>query len=463
MSMFADVIKQRTQKTDLALESLAAQATPTADAAVTSEGDDDVSVGAPVVPADGGEPMIPTPADATPPAGDPVVEPAAEPAVDAPAIAPESTPATPTEAAPKSDPNDMSATADATPPAAETIALRVRKSPAMFDVAQVYQAFGRLDQTTAALSTQTRNLETVAALKTVLSEQPLSAPLVTALEALPGFAEIAPNFPSSSLFNVIHEPKVSVNQQLGMESLSIGENAVFGSLTASAATVSTTFGAALESIGAVAVTMKAQFEADMVALESSDVTDDVMMHISAVSLSQADMTDLLAQLTTIVQTVTPFNADDMRSHPQNLAAEVIALAEVVGVSGSVLGLKLSDSGLVATDKDARFVASEATLGERGIGRDDLNAFLTQGAALCDQLIAVSEQKESLVTALATESQSIPATLNSDDVTFGAVDHVALMQSYVGLTSAAVRETMNAVALVQGLANAVLDLDGGTTI
>lgn len=318
----------------------------------------------------------------------------------------------------------------------------------------------RLDRRTASLRERLAQADMVASLSAVATEHSLSAPLVAAFHATPGFEQAVQNFPAANLYDVYPEHNNSANNIAGLESFGAAQSAAVDLIRTSATDVVAAFTNVLSLSGNTIAVLQKQIAADRLALEASDVTDDVLETLQVTSVADTTYNQTFILLQDLLQTVEPFNTDTLRAFPQNIKDEVEGLESLITQAGPTLGLEMSDYGLQETDRGEATQSTTGTFSDLGLTKAGLIFHLDQASAVLEKAAEITARHEEMAAALNEEVSTMPTQLNGDDVTFGASDQCRFLMSHTKLTTALVNESILMASTLLTAVDAALDIDAG---
>lgn len=292
----------------------------------------------------------------------------------------------------------------------------------------------------AQTQTMLRQVHMVNNFGQVIEEHSVSAPIIATMRAVPEFEAAVTNFPESTIYNQVPVHRSDEKYTMAMESFGeIAESKIGGLITAT--------GKLAESVDNVialgsklGASLKSQIQRDRLTLETSDVVDEEIFNLQTTSLSDDALGQVFVGLESYYDTIAPFNVDNLRAHPEHISQELDGLSTMVATLGPILGIELSANGLEDAPKDADFTPSDGSFEQKGFSKAALLFALDRADSLCDNLIALSDRREEFKTAFENEAKDVPETLESDDVTYGANEHVTLMCCYANMVTNMVRET-----------------------
>lgn len=318
----------------------------------------------------------------------------------------------------------------------------------------------RHDRRVSDLRQHLTQMDMVTAFAGVASTHHLSAPVVAAFRATPGFEQAVQNFPDASLYNVYPEHKTSANNVAGLESFSAAQTSSVSVLQDKSTAVATAFGDLLSASANTIAYLQTQIREDKQALEASDVDDAVMSTLLTFAVSQDAFTKTFATLEASLGQVTAFNTDNLRAYPQTLKDEVEGMESLATEIGQTLGLSMSAYGLTESDRDASFEPTMGTFADKGLTKAGLLFHLDQANAVLTAAASVINRKDELTQALSDEIASTPTVVQSDDVTLGSADQARLFTSYTTLVSKLIRESVVMTSTLLSAVDAALDIDPG---
>ena len=332
--------------------------------------------------------------------------------------------------------------------------------------AKAYQLINQLDQsrrydrTLQALHTSLDQLQLVANFSQVARERNLSAPLVAAFRAVPSFDTALENFPSQDLFNIVPEHTTTPNNVLGLEALDTATVASVDNLSTKASDLSDAFASTLASLNVTVQNLMDQLRDDREDLDNSDVTDEVMKTLPVHTVSNEAFTTLLIEIERCLRSIDVFSADELRANPDQIKNEIEGIQALTTNLGKVLGLGVSEHGLVEADKGDDYQPSPGSFAEKSLTKSGLVFLLSKADSILDALKTIADRKDDFIAAVNSEVTDMPAPLNSDDVRYGKVEHVTLMSNYTTLVTKLVREAVLVVSMLLSTVDAVLDIDDG---
>ena len=294
----------------------------------------------------------------------------------------------------------------------------------------------------------------------IVRNHSLSAPVAATMRAVPGFIQAAKSFPESALYNLVPEHKSSPRFSMGLESLGEAEGEVSTAVGESVTDVVDTFDNSLTYLSVHAESLKEQVAAAKASISANDTDETIFGLIPVNTLSEEAFDKILGMLEKYLREVAVFNVDDLRANPEKVKEEIDGLVDLTGDLGRVLGLDITENGLVESDKDSAFEPTETNISAKKLTKETIIFFLDRADELLDQLHIIGLDKDTYVDALRSESQDMPAEVSGDETNYGVVDHVALINSYVTLTSKLINET---VILVQRLVNTAVAVEDATSL
>lgn len=328
--------------------------------------------------------------------------------------------------------------------------------PKMHHLLMTASAVEKTNASIANIQALLRQVNMVNNFNAVISEHSVSAPVIATMHAVPEFEAAAKNFPEASQYNNIPSHPSDARYTMAMESLTeTTQESVSALLTASQDTA-TAFKTLLSTIGQSATALKEQIAIDRTRIDQSDISETEVAMLQTTSLTEENISQMFAGLEGYLDGAAPFNVDHLRANPERLGQDAENLAAVIELLGPTLGLELTATGLANIELADDFIATEDFFEVKGITKAGLLFHLDRADSLCDQLIALADRQEEFSAALESEAADIPTALNSDDVTYGANDHLALMCCYTQLTTKGLKETINFVGQVITAADAVVD-------
>jgi hypothetical protein len=317
-----------------------------------------------------------------------------------------------------------------------------------------------VDRRSDEIRTALNNVETVTSLSAIATEHNFSAPLVAAFMAIPGFTQMVANFPGSAAFNIVPAAATSADNVAGLEALQAGEVTAVDTLQNGATQLVAAFSQTLDNLGAIVTNLRQQVTDATHAVALSDITDDVLQTLPVTTLSNELITDVLTQVEARVSQIDVFDVEAIRSNPLQLADQIQGMESLVAESGGFLGLTLDSLGLKETDRDAAYVPTTATFGEKGIDKASLMFQLTQAGAVVDALQTVVDRKDEITNSLSAALADMPAITASTEVQYGKVEHIVLLNSHVSFVNKMVREAVVDTALVLSTVDSAINIDDG---
>jgi hypothetical protein len=315
----------------------------------------------------------------------------------------------------------------------------------------------RVERRSADLRESIRDVRMVQSLSQVAEENNFSAPMVAAFQAIPGFSQIVQDFPGVDKFSVCLEPPTSINAVAGMESFSAASTTASDAMRTKTSELVSAFGDSLVNLGDTVATLRAQLNADQFALESSDLTEEVLATLPVTSLDDASLNQVLNQTQTYLSTVQAFDASTNEANPEKVVEDVQGMEMVISEVGPMMGLSMDKYGLRNADRDAVFEPTQGTFGDKGITAASVDLMINRAGSILDTLEQIALRKDELVDAANLAVESMPVALNTDDVTYGALDHVTLINSHTTFVSKLVTEGVAAVAMVLSTVDSILDV------
>jgi hypothetical protein len=366
-------------------------------------------------------------------------------------------------AAPQAEPTgEQGLEALATPQAEITAETGTTRDPA----AKMHLTLAHLDQMrkfdrrSADVRDALSDVALVKSLSAVATEHNLSAPVVAAFRAIPGFEQKVVNFPESTLFNIVAEHPTSANSVVATEAFSASETQVSDALGQTATRLVEEFTNVLGTIDTMVASLRTQVTNDRDAIAASDVSDDVIAALPVVTMSSASMTDALTRVEAHLTQIDAFDADTLRAHPDQIEQEVRGLVAMVEDCGAVFGMTIDQFGLKDADRDAAFESHATTFGDMGIDKSGLLHNLSQADATLDALQALSDRKDAIVQGLTAAVTEMPAVTHTSEAQYGKVEHITLLNSYTQLATKMVREGIVLVATLLSTVDSALDVDAG---
>lgn len=324
------------------------------------------------------------------------------------------------------------------------------------DLLQMQEQVTVLKQSCAATTRLFEDSELIENFGNVALEHSLSAPVVAVMQATPGFARAVSNFPDATLYNIIPAAKASVEMTMGMESIQAAQTTIVGSITEGMEQVVANYAAVLQNVEANAADLRAQLEQLKVQIEAAGVDDTLLASLKVNTLSEAGFLQALSTFSDQLAVVQTFNADTLRNDPGQLQAEIEAIKSLTDQIGGIVGLELTASGLVDAAKVADVQATEGSFEEKSLTVASLSNLLENAQLVCDNLMALGQNREVLVAALQTEVEQLPAELSSSEVVYGAQDHNTLISCHATLVAKLAFESTALVSRLIGAAEIALD-------
>lgn len=326
---------------------------------------------------------------------------------------------------------------------------------------QLTHAMELVTQVTAKVTdTQTmlRQINMVNNFANVVQQHSVTAPVIETMRSVPDFEQAAKNFPASELYNNVPTHRSDERYGAALESLGEATSTSLNGLVSASQALAQSVADLVTQAAPIAVVLKDQIKRDRDMLEQSDISDDEIAILQTVSIQEESFNALFTALESYFESAAPFNNDHLRANPEQLSQDLEGLGGIVAEVGPVLGLTLTPTGLSESAKDERYIPTQGFYEEKGLNKANLIFQLDRADALCDMLMAMSEKQSELNDAIATEALEIPEVLDSDDVHYGANDHVALMGCYATMMAKAVKETMvltsNLLTAVDGITDAI---------
>lgn len=339
---------------------------------------------------------------------------------------------------------------------------KIRRSPSSKTAAVLVHSdrMNVVGRRTADLINGLQSLEMVLAFTKVAQAHQLSAPLVAAFRATPGFDAAVKNFPATALFNIVPEHASSANNQTGLESFNDTASSMTDDVKAKTQALVDAFKMVLDNLGTTVDNLRPQVEDDKAALDDSDVTDEVMATLPVFTLSNVAFTDILNKLDVNLRAVDIFNVDDLRAHPEKLPEQIDAISALVADIGDVLGLELGTYGLGEINKAEAYEPTNGDFGSKEITKSSLTFYLEHSLAILDVLKVIADRKDDVIDAVSAAVADVPEAVESNDVTYGCIEHVTLLSCYATLVTKLVREAIVTITMVLTAVDAVLDIDTG---
>lgn len=310
---------------------------------------------------------------------------------------------------------------------------------------RVIQTMGLLYNVTNSVSaaqSMLRQVQMINNFGQVIEEHSVSAPIIATMRAVPEFEAASSNFPDATLYNQVPSHRTSERYTAAMESFGeIAETKINGLMT-STADLAQSVVSLIDATETIGNGLKSQILQYRLALESSDITDDEIFLLQTNSITDDAFGQVLAGLEGFYDTASPFNVDTLRANPEQLAQELEGLSAFSTELGQTLGFTLTDTGLEESAKGSDFMPTQGDFEQKGFSKAGLLFTLDRLDSLCDNVMSLSARRDEFVNAIVNEAKDIPESLNSDDVTYGATEHVTLMCCYATMLSKSIKETVN---------------------
>ena len=300
----------------------------------------------------------------------------------------------------------------------------------------------------------------ILAFSQVAKDHNLSSPVVAAFRATPGFTQAVKNFPDTALYNIVPEHTSSASNVTGLESLSEATTQSVESMRMNAQQVVASFIDVLTGLDNTVNTLQEQIEEDKDALGSSDVTDEVLATLPTHTLSHQAFTEIFTKLEEHLQSVDVFNVDELKANPEKIKVEIDGLRALVDDIGHVVGIRLDENGLCEADRNEIYEPSPGDFNEKDITKAGLIFYLDKANTVLDSLKAIAAHKNELQAVLEEASVNVPDSIESDDVTYGCIDHLTLLSSYTTFVTKLIRESVMIVSMLLATVDTVLDVDSG---
>lgn len=288
----------------------------------------------------------------------------------------------------------------------------------------------------------------------------LSAPVVATMRAAPGFVTAVSQFPESSLYNIVPEHATSSRLKVGLESLGEAEVSAVDTLKDSLRTLLATFTGTIGSLSIQIPAMSALITNARADLDGAELGDDIIGTIPVTTLSSEAFEKTLGMIEKYLGDIEDFNTDDLRANPEKISEYIDELVDIVGDLGRIMGLSIDDNGLVETEVDKEFSPSYGTFAEKELTKTTLMFYLDKAATIVDLLKGISDRKDDFISAVSNEVNDIPTSTESDDVTYGSIDHVKLTGCYISLVSKLISETLILVTRLVSAVDHIVDPDTG---
>lgn len=300
----------------------------------------------------------------------------------------------------------------------------------------------------------------VSAMSQVAREHNLSAPLVQAFHSIPGFNQAVANFPSAQGFNIVPEHSTALQNVAGLEAFDAARDSAFENLRAKGSEVSSAVAIILRASDPVISDLRAIVADARTRLEQSDVTDEVLEGLHVQALTQENYITLFTHLEQCASALVPFNTDNLRAYPNQIAEELAGLEALVDQVGITLGVKLDQFGLVESDGSNEFHNTEDTFEAKNLTKTAMLHHLAQAASLLDNLQVVVDRADEMKESADQELTSMPIVAETTDAEFGYVDHARLFMSHSMMTAKVLRESFLAVSGIVAAANTALNIKHG---
>lgn len=326
-----------------------------------------------------------------------------------------------------------------------------------FRAAAAMEGFHRIDRSVGKLQLSLRSVNLLEAYRSIALEHSLSAPVVAVMQVSKAFAAGLGSLPAADTYDIIPEHKGSMRQQLGLEALDSAQGESVGGLCDDARDVVAAVAEALEPLGDTARDFLGQLAEAKAALDHVELTDEILADLDVTSLSDEGYLTILEALEGHVCELKGFDPSEVQANPERIRKEVDGLTALVGKVGTVLGLSVDDSGLQEGTRDEAYIPSSGTFAEKGLTKQSLVFLLDRASGLAQDLVDLAERQSEVVDSLNAGVDEIPADLSSDDVTYGANEHLTLFCCYAKLVSKMLRESVVIIARVLTTADAALEL------
>jgi hypothetical protein len=303
-----------------------------------------------------------------------------------------------------------------------------------------------------------RDIHLVQNLTKVAEENQFSAPMMAAIHAIPGIDQVIKNLPAQSQYNVVPMHPTDLPAIAGMESFIDASLSATDTMRTKAQGVVDAYTQILNALPETVAHLRARITEDQAALESSDITDDVLATIPVCSLDDAVFSELLMKTDSYLRTVTAFDVEDLKANPELLAEEVKGLQAMVIDGGTTFGLAMDQFGLRETDTAADYIPTLGTFGEKKLDGAGVGLMLARAGSVVEALNAIAQNKDDMISAMNVAVESMPMTLDSNDVTYGALDHTTLINSHATFVAKLVTDSVQSVALSLSTVNSILDID-----
>ena len=328
----------------------------------------------------------------------------------------------------------------------------------MFSAMESMTLADKLNRSVRNLQVSLNDVRMISNFQIVAKDHSLSAPVVAAFRATPGFITAVKNFPDTSLYNVVPEHRSSANSVVGLESLVEANSGYTAMIPANVEKVVANLSEILASAVNTVGNLKAQLQDDKEDLEASDVTEEVLGTLSVTALTDTGFLEGLTKLDDYLKMVDVFNVDELKAHPEKIEEEVEGLSSLVSDIGKIIGLTLTPSGLVEADKDDQFIPTAATFAEKGLTKTGLIFYIDKANGILDSIEAVLDKRGDILASLNEATNEIPEALDSDDVTYGANDHLTLLMCYATLTTKLITESIFMTSMLLSTVDSVLNIE-----
>lgn len=325
-----------------------------------------------------------------------------------------------------------------------------------YKLTQSLEQLHQIDRRVRNLQTSLMQAQMIDAYGTIAQEHFLSAPVVATMRSTPGFTAAVRNFPDSKLFNIIPEHKTSVRQSMGLESLGEAQGEVVSNICKCAGDVVSAVNEVLTGLDRTAVDFQEQIRDVKEKISDEDITDEMIATIPVDTLSDEGFSKIFELVEKYLSNLEVFDVDHLRANPERIKEEIDGLTDIVGDLGRALGIGIGEQGLVEEDRDEEFQSEESTIERQGLSKATLLFYLDRADGLCDELRGIAARQNEIVGSLNDGATEIPEQLESDDVTYGASEHITLFCCYASLNAKLIRETIILVSRLLTTAGAVID-------
>lgn len=269
----------------------------------------------------------------------------------------------------------------------------------------------------------------------------LSAPVVATMRANSMLMNAVREFPATSLFSIIPEHATSINQTLGVESLTEAAEVTVSELCQKTSKLACRFGGVLDNLGDLSADFVTQLLDARNKLTALEVPEDAISDIPVFTYSAASFVALFDALEHYLKELPPFDSEKLRGYPEGIAKEIDTLVELIADVGPMLGIAISEYGIYNIEKAEQFLPSSDTLADKGLSKALLIDYLTRAVVLCETLEGLANQSEELKNAVCKEAADIPPVLNSTELQYGANEHITFLTCYCVLTCKFIREAV----------------------